>query len=157
MNNPGISMPGDKKKRLILLARRILKSLSSNGAHTDVSAVDPKLSGRTYAIPFDEVWKAAVTVSRKRMRGWSVLYRDDRSGVIVAEALTLLLRSKDDIRISIQLDENGQTRVDLRATSQQKKRDWGRNFRRISKFLISLDNELAVSPEHILNQSWTNW
>lgn len=150
-------MPRDKKTRLILLAQRILKSLSSNDAHTDVSAADPKLRGRTYAIPFDEVWKAAVTVSRKRMRGWSVLYRDDRSGVIVAEALTLLLRSKDDIRISIQLDENGQTRVDLRAASQQRKRDWGRNLRRVSKFLLCLDNELAVSPEHILNQNWTNW
>ena len=88
------------------------------------------------------------------MRGWSVLYIDDQTGVIVAEALRLLWKHKDDVRISIGLDENGQTRVDLRSTSRQGKRDWGRNRRRISSFLRFLDRELSAHPDQILNQSW---
>ena len=132
----------------------ILQGLSGNHALTDVSATDPRLRGRTYAIPFDGVWKAALKVSNKQMRGWSVLYIDDQTGVIVAEALRLLWKHKDDVRISIGLDENGQTRVDLRSTSRQGKRDWGRNRRRISSFLRLLDRELSARPDQILNQSW---
>jgi len=131
----------------------ILQGLSGNHAHTDVSATDPRLRGRTYAIPFDGVWKAALKVSNKQMRGWSVLYIDDQTGVIVAEALRLPWRDKDDVRISIGLDENGQTRVDLRSTSRQGKRDWGRNHRRILSFLRLLDRELSARPDQILNQS----
>ncbi|HIA98932.1 MAG TPA: DUF1499 domain-containing protein [Gemmatimonadetes bacterium] len=133
--------------------KRILQGLSGNHAHTDVSATDPRLRGRTYAIPFDGVWKAALKVSNKQMRGWSVLYIDDQTGVIVAEALRLPWRDKDDVRISIGLDENGQTRVDLRSTSRQGKRDWGRNHRRILSFLRLLDRELSARPDQILNQS----
>ena len=118
-----------------------------------MAATDPSLRGRTYAIPFDGVWKAALKVSNKQMRGWSVLYIDDQTGVIVAEALRLPWRDKDDVRISIGLDENGQTRVDLRSTSRQGKRDWGRNRRRISSFLRLLDRELSARPDQILNQS----
>ncbi|MEC7740559.1 MAG: DUF1499 domain-containing protein [Gemmatimonadota bacterium] len=131
----------------------ILQGLSGNHALTDVSATDPRLRGRTYAIPFDGVWKAALKVSNKQMRGWSVLYIDDQTGVIVAEALRLPWRDKDDVRISIGLDENGQTRVDLRSTSRQGKRDWGRNHRRILSFLRLLDRELSARPDQILNQS----
>lgn len=131
----------------------ILQGLSGNHAHTDVSATDPRLRGRTYAIPFDGVWKAALKVSNKQMGGWSVLYIDDQTGVIVAEALRLPWRDKDDVRISIGLDENGQTRVDLRSTSRQGKRDWGRNRRRILSFLRLLDRELSARPDQILNQS----
>ncbi|HIF55669.1 MAG TPA: DUF1499 domain-containing protein [Gemmatimonadetes bacterium] len=131
----------------------ILQGLSGNHAHTDVSATDPRLRGRTYAIPFDGVWKTALRISNKQMRGWSVLYIDDQTGVIVAEALRLPWRDKDDVRISIGLDENGQTRVDLRSTSRQGKRDWGRNRRRILSFLRLLDRELSARPDQILNQS----
>lgn len=133
-----------------------MQGLSGNHAHTDAVATDPSLRGRTYAIPFDGVWKAALKVSNKQMRGWSVLYIDDQTGVIVAEALRLPWRDKDDVRISIGLDENGQTRVDLRSTSRQGKRDWGRNRRRISSFLRLLDRELSARPDQILNQSWVN-
>ena len=84
------------------------------------------------------------------MRGWSVLYIDDQTGVIVAEVLRRPWKHKDDVRISIGLDENGQTRVDLRSTSRQKKWDWGRNRRRISSFLRLLDRELSARPDQIL-------
>ena len=84
------------------------------------------------------------------MRGWSVLYIDDQTGVIVAEALRRPWKHKDDVRISIGLDENGQTRVDLRSTSRQEKWDWGLNRRRISSFLRLLDRELSARPDQIL-------
>ena len=78
-----------------------------------MSATDPRLRGRTYAIPFDGVWKAALKVSNKQMRGWSVLYIDDQTGVIVAEALRLLWKHKDDVRISIGLDAVSYTHLTL--------------------------------------------
>ena len=130
--------------------RWIFQGLSGSHAHTDVSATDPRLRGRTYTIPFDAVWKAALKVSNKQMRGWSVLYIDDQTGVIVAEALRSPWKHKDDVRISIGLDENGQTRVDLRSTSRQEKWDWGRNRRRILSFLRLLDRELSARPDQIL-------
>ena len=89
------------------------------------------------------------------MRGWAVLYCDDQSGV-VAEASSLLWKFIDDVRISIGLDENGQTRVDLKSASRKGKIDWGRNPRRISGFLRRLDRELAVRPNQILDPNWMN-
>ena len=90
------------------------------------------------------------------MRGWSVLYIDDQTGVIVAEALRHPWKHKDDVRISIGLDENGQTRVDLRSTSRQERWDWGRNRRRISSFLRLLDRELRARPDQILTHIGVN-
>ena len=136
--------------------RWILRGLTDNHAHTDPSASDPRLRGRTYTIPFDAVWETALTVARKRMRGWAVLYCDDQSGVIVAEATSLLWKFIDDVRISIGLDENGQTRVDLKSASRKGKIDWGRNPRGISGFLRRLDRELAVRPNQILDPNWMN-
>jgi uncharacterized protein (DUF1499 family) len=76
--------------------------------------------------------------------------------VIVAEASSLLWKFIDDVRISIGLDENGQTRVDLKSASRKGKIDWGRNPRGISGFLRRLDRELAVRPNQILDPNWMN-
>ena len=129
----------------------VLRGLTENRARTDPSAADRRLRGRTYAIPFDAVWTASLDVARNRIRGWSVVQADDESGVIVAESSTLLWRFIDDVRISIGLDSNGQTRVDLQSASRVGKGDLGRNPRTIGKFLTRLDRALDVRPGQVLD------
>ncbi len=118
----------------------LLRGLTSNSAQTDPAAADPRLRGRTYAIPFEQVWSAALALARRR-RGWTVRHADDLDGVISAEARTAL-RFVDDVEIRIRLDENAQTRVDLSSASRVGVGDLGKNPRRIGKFLRALDREL---------------
>ncbi len=118
----------------------LLRGLTTNRAETDPAAVDPRLRGRTYAIPFEHVWSAALTLARRR-RGWTLLHADDLEGVIRAEARTAL-RFVDDVEIRIRLDDNAQTRVDLSSASRVGVGDLGKNPRRIGKFLRALDRAL---------------
>ena len=60
---------------------RVLRALTRNRAATMADADDPRLRGRTYAIPFDVVWNAVLGVARER-RGWTVLHTDDLEGVV---------------------------------------------------------------------------
>ncbi|MCK5650741.1 MAG: DUF1499 domain-containing protein, partial [Gemmatimonadetes bacterium] len=91
----------------------VVQWLTANRAETDPHSEDHRLRGRTYAIPFDRVWRIALKLAAADLRGWTVTHADDESGVIRAEAKTLVLRWMDDVRIDVTLDENGQTRVDL--------------------------------------------
>ena len=119
-------------------------------AETDVSADDPYLRGRTYAIPFDRVWTAALGIVRGHSR-WSVVDADDLAGVLRCEATTLVLRRVEDVFIRISLDENAQTRVDLISRSREDRTDWGSNARRIRWFVKKLDRALEASPDQILD------
>lgn len=107
--------------------------------------------GRTYAIPFDAVWNAALTLADGGSRGWSLASSNDQTGSIRAESTTLVLRFVDDIRVHIGLDENGQTRVDVRSASRKGSGDLGRNRRSVGKFLSRLDKRLGARPEQILD------
>ena len=60
------------------------------------------------------------------MRGWTVTVEDDQLGVLEAESATLLWRFVDDVRISVGLDEDGQTRVDVTSASRAGRGDLGR-------------------------------
>lgn len=120
---------------------RVLRGLTRNRAATDVASEDPRLRGRTYAIPFERVWQAALRLAQRR-RGWTVHETDDIQGLIRAEARTPL-RFVDDVTIRVGLDEDGQTRVDLVSASRVGRGDLGKNARRIHKFLRALDRELA--------------
>jgi hypothetical protein len=105
---------------------------------------DARLRGRTYAVPFDDVWQAALQLVDGGQRGWRLVSADDQEGVIVAEAMTLLFRYIDDLTVLISLDENAQTRVDVRSASRQGRRDFGTNARRIGSFLQRLDRQVAA-------------
>lgn len=130
---------------------QLLRGLTENHARTDPSARDTRLRGRTYAIPFEEVWTTASDLARNGMRGWAVVKSDDQEGTIAVESTTLLWRFVDDIAISIGLDDNGQTRVDLESASRKGKGDLGRNPRSIGRFLRRLDESLSVEPGQILD------
>jgi uncharacterized protein (DUF1499 family) len=125
-----------------LLARRIGSALTRNRVATASDHFDPRLRGRTYAIPFEQVWQAARALAGGGLRRWKIIESDDYEGVINAEARTLLLRYVDDVRITISLDENGQTRVDLVSASRKGSADLGTNARRVGRFLRALDRKL---------------
>ena len=123
---------------------RMVRAMSANAAKTQPDSPDSRLRGRTYAIPFDSVWNAALLVAEEDMKRWEVISWDDRSGTIVIEASTWLLRWIDDVRIQISLDEDAQTRIDLTSVSRKGRADLGSNARRIGTFLRLLDARLGV-------------
>jgi len=120
----------------------MIRALTANVAETAPEAEDPRLRGRTYAIPFDAVWRAATDLAGS-LRGWTVTGSDDCEGIIQAEARTLVMRFVDDVTIRIRLDENAQTRVDMRSASRKGVGDFGTNARRIGRFMRLLDRRLV--------------
>ena len=127
------------------------RAFTQNTAETHAHHPDPRLRGRTYAIPFESVWTAAVTIANGKIRGWRLVEADDERGVIMAESLTLVFRWVDDVRIHVVLDENAQTRVDLRSASRVGHMDLGRNPRTIRRFLKRLDAQLGATASQILD------
>ncbi len=130
-----------------------------NRAETDPWSDDPRLWGRTYAIPFDRVWYACLKLVTNRSR-WTLLYNDDLAGIIRVSCTTLVFRFKDDLEIRIRLDENGLTRVDVRSRSFRSHRDLGVNARRIGRFLLRLDKILGAGRGTIIDPKdmvgWTS-
>jgi hypothetical protein len=119
----------------------MVRAISTNVAQTAPDDPDPRLRGRTYAIPFDEVWGTALALLKRR-RSWQVLSEDDQEGVIQVQTKTVFFRQAGDLEIRITLDEDAQTRVDLRSASRKGFADLGMNARRIGRFLRKLDRTL---------------
>jgi uncharacterized protein (DUF1499 family) len=120
------------------------RALTQNRAFTDPEADDPRLRGRSYGVPFAQVWNAALQIAQQT-RGWTVVSSDPRAGEIVAEATTRLWKFTDDVWVRMSLDEDGQTRVDMASSSRKGSTDLGTNARRIARFLRSLDARLSGS------------
>jgi hypothetical protein len=129
----------------------ILRGLTETQVETDPVAVDRRLRGRTYAIPFERVWAAATSLARGELRGWMLSSADDQEGVILGSAKPLLFGDPCDVRVEIGLDENAQTRVDARSSLEGKRGDLGRNRRTLGRFFRALDRSLAAAPEQILD------
>jgi hypothetical protein len=129
----------------------VLRGLTQSHAKTDPYAEDGRLRGRTYAIPFDAVWSAALAIAEGGMRGWTVTASNDEAGTIDIEAQTMVLKVKDDITVMVGLDENAQTRVDIHAQARNAKPDLGRNPRKIGAFFKELDRALDPAPGLILD------
>jgi hypothetical protein len=117
-------------------------ALTQNGARTDRDSPDDALRGRTYAIPFDRVWNAALELSKGGQRRWEIVRADDEAGVIEAVTPKRLLGGVADVVVRVGLDENGQTRVDAEARSRDANRDMGANRQRIRRFMDALDRKL---------------
>lgn len=128
---------------------------SSGGTLTDPRAEDPRLWGRTYAIPFARVWDAAKALADGGLRGWSMVSNDDREGVIEAVSLTWLRRKPDQVTVTIRLDENAQTRVDLRCVRAEGASARRRHPRLIDGFLDALDRKLEATPGQKLDPTAT--
>jgi hypothetical protein len=129
----------------------ILRGLQEFRAETDPDSDDLRLTGRTYTIPFENVWQASLRVVSGGILGWSFGRADDRSGLMSALAKTPITGSETDVKIRVGLDQFGQTRVDVIAVSRKNRGDWGRTRRLIGRYLRRLDEELGASAGSIID------
>ena len=130
-----------------------LDGLKENQAFTDPDSSDPRLLGRTYAIPFETVWQGSVGLCGGGLSGWSIESADDHQGVIQAAVRPVLLAPEILVRINIGLDANAQTRVDVAATARTERGDFGRSRRVVGTFLKKLDRKLSARADQILDPS----
>lgn len=126
-----------------LFTRRLFSGLRRNHAATAQDHWDPRLRGRTYAVPFEQVWQTALALANGGLRRWNVIDSDDTEGVINAESRTFVWRFVDDVRIRISLDEDAQTRVDVESRSRKGRSDFGKNARRVAHYLRALDRKVV--------------
>jgi len=133
-----------------LLRKRLERALTTNQAETDPRSEDPRLTGRTYAIPFDRVWTACVELVQ-RSRGWTPLQAHDLDGFIRVRCRTLVFKFFDDVEIRVSLDDHAMTRVDMTSRSRKGRADFGTNARRIGRFLKGLDRKLGAEAGMILD------
>lgn len=127
------------------------KGLTERAVRTSPDSAEPKLVGRTYAIPSGAVWDAAVQLAGGELRGWTTTRMDDQGGVIEARVRGMILPLPADFVITVTLDENAQTRVDLTAEGRHRGGDLGANGRRVHRFCAALDRALAAGPHQVLN------
>jgi hypothetical protein len=131
--------------------KAVVIGLTEHEAATDPDAEDSRLRGRTYAIPFEVVWQASLRLVRGGIGGWSLGRSDDRMGIILALSRGPVFGSEADVHITVGLDRNAQTRVDLRVVSRTERGDLGRSRRVVGRFLKRLDRELDARPGQILD------
>lgn len=112
-------------------------------AVSGAQAPDPRLRSRTYAIPFEQVWRAALQLTGGRLRGWRTVSADDHEGVIEAVSRGLG-GAEHDVLLRIGLDADAQTIVEAEVTARRPGRDFGRAERRLRRLLSALDR--AVAP-----------
>lgn len=106
---------------------------------------DGRLRGRTYPIPFEDVWQAALALSDGALKGWRVISSDDHDGIITAEAHRRWPAATDRVILRIGLDRDAQTRVDAEAAA------WGETKlspHRTAKHLFRFFNELDSMVQH---------
>jgi hypothetical protein len=106
---------------------------------------DGRLRGRTYAIPFEDVWQAALALSDGALKGWRVISSDDHDGIITAEAHRRWPAATDRVILRIGLDRDAQTRVDAEAAA------WGETRlspHRTAKHLFRFFRELDSMVQH---------
>jgi hypothetical protein len=108
---------------------------------TTPDASDRRLRGRTYAVPFEDVWQAAMQLTDGGLFRWSRHEADDQEGVILASTRSLA-GAVHHVMVRITLDNNAQTRVDASAQAQKPRSDFGRSKRRLRRFFRALDRKL---------------
>jgi len=110
---------------------------------TGPGSADPRLRGRTYAIPFEDVWQGSLRLVRGKLKGWSLEFADDREGVVNALVSSPIKWLQGVIEVRIGLDDDAQTRVDASAATPGAYHDLGVNARRLRRFFAALDREAA--------------
>ncbi|MCI0436271.1 MAG: DUF1499 domain-containing protein [Gemmatimonadetes bacterium] len=133
-------------------SRKPPRSRGEGFAETHADGSDPRLRGRTYSIPFEDVWQAALQLVTGGLKGCTVQRANDRDGIIIAEARRGFPRGIDDFTVSVTLDDQAQTRVDARSIARTEGRDWGANARRLIRFFEQLDARVAESYRRRLGQ-----
>lgn len=129
---------------------RFWKGLAGQDARTSADSGDPALVGRTYAIPFGTVWDAIVALASGGLKGWKLARWDDQIGLVAADVTSWPIPLAATVLISVKLDANGQTRVDMSIRSVAEEGRLPINQRRIDRFFRALDHSLAVRPDQVL-------
>ena len=129
---------------------RLAETPPTNLVETNPWSDDPRLIGRTYAIPFEAVWRSCMKLIGKRS-GWRILQSDDLVGFIRVRCVTRVFHQEGDLEILVGLDEYGLTRVDLRSSSCTRRMDLGLNARRVGRFSKWLDKSLGAGQGKILD------
>lgn len=112
-------------------------------ASTTPAVADPGLRGRTYAIPFEDVWQGTLNLVRGKLRGWSLEHADDEEGLVIAHVRSTWKSLRGVVEIRVVLDANAQTRVDATSATPTAFHDFGANARRLRRFFRALDRESA--------------
>ena len=118
-------------------------ALTRNVAFTAPAAEDERLRGRTYAIPFEEVWQASLRLIGGGLKHWDILESDDQEGIIRGQVRGRFERTTSSFTVRIILDANAQTRVDGLSASRVGRADFGINARRLHRFFRALDSALS--------------
>jgi hypothetical protein len=111
-------------------------------------ATDPRLRRRIYAIPFEQVWQAALSLTGGRLRGWSTVHADDHEGTISAVSRGLV-GAEHDVVVRIGLDADAQTFVEAEVTARKPGTDFGRAQRRLRRLLCALDAAAAPGDRQL--------
>ena len=135
------------------LLESLRRAFLTDAAFTEVDSVDPRLRGRTYAIPFDTVWRVSLRLMGGGLKGWSVLEADDREGEIDGLIKGWFERLNSGVKIRVTLDRNAQTRVDAVAATLNGKADLGANARRLGRIFKALDRELETAYGHAMEHA----
>lgn len=114
--------------------------------HTAPDASDPRMRGRRYAIPFDQVWRAAFRLLSGGMPHWTLTWEDDEGGVLEAKVPPRTLRPAGLVRVRVFLDADAQTCVAMFAGPADGGRDLGASRRRVLRFFEALDRDLSPAP-----------
>ena len=117
--------------------------LTRNVAFTAPGAEDERLRGRTYPIPFEDVWRTSLHLMDGGLKRWSLLEHDDEDGIIRGVAEGRLPRSASAVTVRVSLDVDAQTRVDALSASRVGRMDFGANARRIDRFFTALDSAVS--------------
>ncbi len=119
-----------------------VRGLTRNAAFTSPGAEDPRLVGRTYAVPFEEVWQASLDLVGGGIPRWEIVESDDQEGIIRGVAHGRMERFTSTITVRITLDRDAQTRVDAIAASRAGRADLGSNARWLHRYFRTLDRRI---------------
>lgn len=126
------------------LWQAIRVGLTRNVAFTAPGAEDERLRGRTYAIPFEDVWQACLRLMGGGLKRWEILESDDQEGIIRGRVHGRVERTNSTFTVRVILDANAQTRVDGLSASRVGRADFGINARRLHRFFRALDRALTA-------------
>lgn len=129
------------------LTHKAWLGLTRNVAFTAPAAEDERLRGRTYAIPFEDVWQASLELVSGGLKRWELLEYDDREGIIRGLVHGRMRRFTSAVTIRISLDPDAQTRVDALSASRVGRADFGTNARRLARYFQALDGAMTEARE----------
>jgi uncharacterized protein (DUF1499 family) len=110
-----------------------------NEVQTGATPEYPDIQPQRFRQPFDKVFDAALASSQAM--GWDLREANREQGIIEAIATTRILKSKDDVTLTV-TREGDTTVVNVRSKSRWGKGDLGVNARRIRAFQAELAKRL---------------